>query len=220
MKRVLVLTLDDDLVKHLTELYPEDTVEASAHLPPQDWADFNLVFWDGNLPGALRAIKSHGSLEEIPVVALVAESAWGMRSQYLSAGFADYLQRFPRKDQITNLMDQHRQESDIFDYVHLEELSGGDVEFEVEIVQTFLDNSPALITAAQEALGQQNFEPASAALHTLKGSARSVGANRFAEYCAQLEFKIKTNNFPEKDELLEKFEEFRSTSNAHYDLSA
>ncbi len=66
----------------------------------------------------------------------------------------------------------------------LDDASG---EFVGEIVETFLEQSPALVDALEEAVGDGDRERLRMAAHTLKGSGRSVGAVRLAGLCERLE---------------------------------
>jgi len=73
------------------------------------------------------------------------------------------------------------------DREYLSEISGGDVEFEQDLVQTFLDVAPGLIDSFRSASGASDAQGARHAAHTLKGSSRSIGASNFAQVCEQAE---------------------------------
>ncbi len=79
-----------------------------------------------------------------------------------------------------------RVESQI-DREYLSEISGGDTEFECELLSTFVEASPALIADFRSALAMDNAHAATHAAHTLKGSSRSIGGNAFAEVCETAE---------------------------------
>ena len=108
----------------------------------------------------------------------------------------------------------------LFDSIHLEELSGGDTSFELEIVETFLECAPDLITATKESLGSGQTEAATRSLHTLKGSALSVGASRFGKCCAELESALKHGESIDPNVLDLQLKDFSEAVKAHYDEAA
>jgi len=73
------------------------------------------------------------------------------------------------------------------DREYLSEISGGDPEFEQELIATFLDSAPGLIESYRSALIAGDAHGAVHAAHTLKGSSRSIGANEFAVSCEAAE---------------------------------
>jgi HPt (histidine-containing phosphotransfer) domain-containing protein len=73
------------------------------------------------------------------------------------------------------------------DWDYLEEISGGDSEFEQDLVKTFIDSAPGLLTAYSCALASDDSNAARHAVHTLKGSSRSIGALLFADVCENAE---------------------------------
>jgi HPt (histidine-containing phosphotransfer) domain-containing protein len=73
------------------------------------------------------------------------------------------------------------------DREYLSEISGGDSDFEKELVATFLDSAPGLIHEFRSALIANDAKAAVHTTHTLKGSSRSIGANPFALTCEAAE---------------------------------
>ncbi len=73
------------------------------------------------------------------------------------------------------------------DREYLKEISGGDVEFEQDLIHTFLESAPALIESFRSASESADSTAARHAAHTLKGSSRSVGAVAFANVCEEAE---------------------------------
>jgi two-component system, sensor histidine kinase and response regulator len=73
------------------------------------------------------------------------------------------------------------------DLDYLLDMSGGDYEFVSEVLATFVESTPSLITDLQNALFQGNAAGAMHAAHTLKGSSRSIGAEPFALLCQEVE---------------------------------
>jgi two-component system sensor histidine kinase EvgS len=75
----------------------------------------------------------------------------------------------------------------LMDREYLSEVSGGDVEFEKELVQAFLDSALDLIEVFAVAATANDTVKAVYASHTLKGSSRSIGANQFAMVAEEVE---------------------------------
>ncbi len=70
---------------------------------------------------------------------------------------------------------------------YLNEITGGDAEFCAELLGEFLSQTPELIARLEQAIEAGDAPQVRQVAHTLKGSARSIGADSFAQYAAQLE---------------------------------
>ena len=69
----------------------------------------------------------------------------------------------------------------------LAEVSGGDVEFEKELLAEFLRTAPVLVENAAQAVATGDAPAALRAAHTLKGASGSIGAGPLAEASRFLE---------------------------------
>jgi HPt (histidine-containing phosphotransfer) domain-containing protein len=56
-----------------------------------------------------------------------------------------------------------------------------------ELIDTFLDEAPNLLSRMQGAIAEKNAEDLRRAAHTLKSNAATFGANALAEVCRKLE---------------------------------
>ncbi len=74
---------------------------------------------------------------------------------------------------------------------YLQEVSGGDEEFEQEILATFLESAPDLMDALDRALESLDAPAVRHASHTLKGSSRSIGGQPFSKICEIIETNSK-----------------------------
>jgi HPt (histidine-containing phosphotransfer) domain-containing protein len=72
-----------------------------------------------------------------------------------------------------------------FDY--LNEVTGGDREFIAELLSDFLSLVPGLLAQMEQAVQAGDAAALQHAAHTLKGSARSIGAESFATSALTLE---------------------------------
>lgn len=83
----------------------------------------------------------------------------------------------------------HRMEASeaLIDREYLSDISGGDTDFEKELIQAFIDAAPDLIKSFVNSVGLKDQPQAVYSAHTLKGSSRSIGACRFAVVVAEAE---------------------------------
>jgi two-component system sensor histidine kinase/response regulator len=75
----------------------------------------------------------------------------------------------------------------MLNYDYLNEITGGDAEFIAELLSDFVSQTPALIEQIAEAIAQGDAATLGKAAHTLKGSARAIGADEFAAIAFELE---------------------------------
>ena len=69
----------------------------------------------------------------------------------------------------------------------LEKLTGGDREFMAEIIDTFLDDAPDLLTRMREGVDHSNAADLRIAAHSLKSNSADFGAETLRELCKQAE---------------------------------
>jgi len=98
-----------------------------------------------------------------------------------------------------------------FDY--LNEVTGGDREFIAELLSDFLSLVPGLLAQMEQAVQAGDASLLQHAAHTLKGSARSIGAESFAASALTLEQlgrSAQLENAPEAlQQLLQQWEQLR-----------
>jgi len=71
--------------------------------------------------------------------------------------------------------------------VELRELSEDDPTFLLELIQEFVTRSIALVEQMRHARDEGDFPSLTVAAHTLKGSAKNIGAMRLGHLCSELE---------------------------------
>jgi HPt (histidine-containing phosphotransfer) domain-containing protein len=72
------------------------------------------------------------------------------------------------------------------------ETVGGDLEFLGELIETFFEDSPEQLAAAQEALANDNAEALRRAAHSLKSNSANFGAMELSQKCKELEEMAKS----------------------------
>ncbi len=83
------------------------------------------------------------------------------------------------------------------DHQFLAEMTGGDHEFEKELLQEFLHTVPHLMEQIHHAIASGDSATLARAAHTLKGSARAVGAQPLAEAALAVEMAAKAQRLEE-----------------------
>jgi len=73
------------------------------------------------------------------------------------------------------------------DREYLSDISGGDFEFECELIEAFCQTAPSLIEDYRTAVSTNNLQGIRHAAHTLKGSSRAIGAVPFGFICEAAE---------------------------------
>ncbi|MDM7916088.1 MAG: response regulator, partial [Candidatus Eisenbacteria bacterium] len=167
----------------------------------REWArgGFDLILMDVQMPGmdgyqATEAIRAAEAVRggRIPIVALTAHALPEDRERCLACGMDEYLSKPVRLEQLSRMVERimsereepamaPMDEREPLDRSRLEEVSGGDSEFERELLQEFLTGAPKLLAQAQAAAGGVDVPVGMRAAHTLKGSAASVGAVPLSE---------------------------------------
>ncbi len=165
---------------------------------------YDLVFMDIQMPimDGLTATQRIREWEKdrdihVPIIAMTAHAMDGDREKCLRVGMDGYLTKPINK---ANLMEeihtymQEKPELQVIDRQYLADMSGGDVEFVQELLLTFADCAPPLMSSIEE--GFQNSDPVAVltAAHTLKGASRSIGSAAFADVCEQIEKAARLND--------------------------
>ena len=85
---------------------------------------------------------------------------------------------------------------------NLRKMVGGDVEFIAELIDTFLEDAPNMLSDMRQALEDGDAVVLHRAAHSLKSNSAEFGATTLAEVCRELEKKGKTSALEGADELL------------------
>ncbi|MDS3861269.1 Hpt domain-containing protein [Thermosynechococcaceae cyanobacterium BACA0444] len=92
--------------------------------------------------------------------------------------------------------------SPFIDWDYLAELSGGDREFEQELLLTFVEDAKSHLGAAQAAVTRQDLDAMMREAHHLKGSSGNVGAHGIQTLAAQLESEAKQGSLDNAPKLI------------------
>lgn len=174
---------------------------------------YNLILMDVQMPEcdgftATKEIRKLGaSYEKLPIFAITAHALRGDKEKCLEAGMNDYVSKPIISDNLIKMMDnwlninptsnnQSINESnykmeDIFDFDHLEKMSIGSLEFQKDLVTTFIDDLQKRFDILESHFNSGNLDKLVNEAHTIKGSSLSVGANRVGSDALELEMTCK-----------------------------
>lgn len=96
----------------------------------------------------------------------------------------------------------------MLNYDYLNEIAGGDEEFIAEILSDFLAQTPTLIAEIETAVAKGDASTLGTAAHTLKGSARAIGADEFASIAHELEMAGKGNDLSHAPDALQRLQDY------------
>ena len=74
-----------------------------------------------------------------------------------------------------------------FDFSQLDAITGGDAEFEQEVLVEYLNSAPNDMAKLRGAIAAGDANATSAAAHALKGASATIGAKGFAAIALELE---------------------------------
>lgn len=74
-----------------------------------------------------------------------------------------------------------------FDYAQLDAITGGDTEFEKEVLEEYLLSAPNDVAKLKNAIGANDPSGVGATAHALKGASATIGAKGFAAIALELE---------------------------------
>lgn len=95
----------------------------------------------------------------------------------------------------------------LVDLEHLEAICGGDLEFEQEVLQMFVEDTVENLEAARKALGKRDCEALGHNAHQIKGSSANVGVPSITAIASRLETQARQKNLVNAPELIDSLTE-------------
>jgi two-component system sensor histidine kinase/response regulator len=103
----------------------------------------------------------------------------------------------------------------MLNYDYLNEITGGDAEFIAELLGDFVSQTPELMEQIATAVAQGDAATLGKAAHTLKGSARAIGADEFAAIAFELEQAGKRGDLSNAPDALQRLQAYWQSLEAY-----
>jgi signal transduction histidine kinase/CheY-like chemotaxis protein len=204
LEEAKVLVVEDNeinqsLMKKLLSSWMIDPEIASNGLEAVDHLrtkKYDIILMDIQMPEmdgytATRIIRDELHLST-PVIAMTAHAMAGEREKCLAAGMDEYIAkpvreqelqrmivRFSQKkykiEQNKNISSEHKYK--YIDLSYMQEISGGDIDYERTVTEQFLEIVPADLEKMNNALSENNFAALSKMAHSMKASIAVMGMN-------------------------------------------
>jgi HPt (histidine-containing phosphotransfer) domain-containing protein len=91
---------------------------------------------------------------------------------------------------------------EVIDTDHLHQLSEGDLSFEVELLQTFVDDTELRLPVMRQALAEEDFEVIARQAHQIRGASAGVGVPAMQALARRLEAIAKERKTMDMPEIL------------------
>ena len=189
-------------------------------------SDFDAVLMDCQMPvmdgfTATRRIRdaerSSAQPKRLPIIALTANVMSEDRENCIAAGMDAHLGKPIEPAQLIVCLGRYlRTDSGQpeVDMSALRELTGGDMEFERELVETFVSSGDKCLAEILTAYRARDFETIGKRAHALKGASANIHASGLAAAASSLESAARANSTAEIDGLVQELSEKLQAVNA------
>jgi len=201
-------------------------------------ASFDAVLMDCQMPvmdgyTATRRIREAEQQaaqgRRLPIIALTANVMSEDREQCIAAGMDAHLGKPLEPAQLAECLARYLQkpaasgeaaapaasaEAAEIDLVALRELTGGDLEFERELVETFITSGDQCLAEIVSALNASDLDTIGKRAHALKGASANIHAHTLSAAASSLEHAARANALSEVDALVRQLGERLRAVNA------
>ena len=187
---------------------------------------FDAVLMDCQMPvmdgfTATRRIRelerNNGRGKRLPIIALTANVMSEDRENCIAAGMDAHLGKPMEPAQLIDCLSRYLKPDALrpeVDMTALRELTGGDADFERELVETFISSGDQCLTEILSALHVADFDTIGKRAHALKGASANIHASGLAAAASSLEKAARANSIPEIDGLVQELTEKLQAVNA------
>ncbi|MGK7875812.1 MAG: response regulator [Xenococcaceae cyanobacterium] len=215
--------------------YQADGVEnGQAALDKLAECNYDIVLMDCQMPvmdgyQATEILRQRERVDQYTVViGMTAYAMEGDREKCLAAGMDDYLSKpVALKDLEAAIQrwlplvqgdwegesSQFQREisiylaPDLIDWPYLENISGGDISFQMKLLQTFVKDGEVYLLQAKQALEANDCVALAHKAHQIQGGSASVAVQSMSEIARQLCDRAKANNLEGASELIASLEQ-------------
>jgi two-component system sensor histidine kinase/response regulator len=191
---------------------------------------FDAILMDCQMPvmdgfTATRHVRElerrEGRGKRVPIIALTANVMTEDRENCIAAGMDAHLGKPLEPSQLADCLGRYLKESDAIadvDLVALRELTGGDAEFERELVETFISSGDQCLAEIVTALDASDLETIGKRAHALKGASANIHAHPLSAAASNLETAARANAVQEIDGLVSQLKEKLRAVNAQLSM--
>lgn len=159
---------------------------------------YDLIFMDVQMPkldglaAARQIIDALDPATRPRIIALTANARHEDRAEAIAAGMDGYVAKPVTMDALVGALSgdlsmsqtsSASNDSDVIDHERLDSLAQVGDDFLRQLIDTYLTGGEQLIDVTETAVSEGRAHDVEAALHRLKGSSATVGANRLASLC-------------------------------------
>jgi two-component system sensor histidine kinase/response regulator len=176
---------------------------------------FDAVLMDCQMPvmdgfTATRRIRESelqsGRGKHLPIIALTANVMSTDREHCIAAGMDAHLGKPIEPAQLIDCLGRYLKPDVVcpeVDMSALRELTGGDAEFERELIETFVSSGDECLAEILSALRVGDFDTIGKRAHTLKGASANIHAAGLAAAASNLESAARASSACEMDDLVQ-----------------
>ncbi len=189
---------------------------------------FDAVLMDCQMPvmdgfTAARRIRDNEARsplgKRLPIIALTANVMTEDRDLCAAAGMDAHLCKPIVPEQLVECLGRYLKPGSVpvvvdVDLDALRELTGGDLEFERELVETFVNSGDQCLAEIVAALSVSDMETIGKRAHALKGASANIHAHTLSVAASNLENAARRNSVEEVDELVRQLQERLQAVNA------
>ena len=187
---------------------------------------FDAILMDCQMPvmdgfTATRQIREierrEGRGRRMPIIALTANVLSEDRENCIAAGMDAHLGKPIEPSQLADCLGRYLKDdggAKAVDLDALRELTGGDVEFERELVDTFISSGDRCLAEIVAALDTRDLETIGKRAHALKGASANIHAHTLSAAASNLENAARANAVQEIDGLVSQLKEKLRAVNA------
>lgn len=190
----LLIAEDNDMNQQLIEFLMKkwhihyDLVSNGKEAVEAAWKQpYSLILMDIQMPemdgyNATEIIRKEMGLE-VPIIAMTAHAMAGEKEKCIRLGMNDYISKPIKEDILYGLIRQYAMPKDepdeeatpMISLQYLHELSGNDAEFEKQILQQFVLQTPKELSELEKAIHQNDPQQIKRIAHSLKSTVGYVG---------------------------------------------
>lgn len=149
--------------------------------------------------------RARGEGGRVPIIALTANVMSEDRERCIEAGMDAHLGKPIDATQLANCLERFLRAPSPLPSVDLQALRGltdGDVDFERELIATFIESGDRNLAEILAALGAQDYETIARRAHSLKSASANIHALTLAQTAAKLEQAVRKRSLGEVDGLV------------------